>query len=1082
MTSVTPGSAGPTYRLVRPASAPVVPDLDAQQQAVVDHAAGPLLVLAGPGTGKTTTLVEAIVRRIDEGAHPDSVLALTFSRKAAEQLRDRVAARVGRTMSASIGSTFHSFAYGLIRRYAPSELYLGPLRLLSAPEQDVVLRELLQDHPESVRWPEGLQRALGTRGFAREVHAVLSRAREKGLDGEELHRLGEENGLPEFVAAGLFLEQYLTILDERAAVDYADLIRRATIEATVHRDELRAQYAHVFVDEYQDTDSGQVALLQALAGDGRPLVVVGDPHQSIYAFRGAEVRGILDFPTAFPQADGSPADVVALDTTRRFGPRILTAAQRVAGRIGLPGSIPEAAREAFLAPQAVAGEHGEGRVVVTTFDTDRGEAEHLADLLRRAHLEDGIPWDQMAVLVRSGRQSIPPLRRSLGAAGVPVEVASDEVPLVRDPAALPLIDALRVVLNLENDDPDHVDHIDAARAEALLTGPLGGLDAGDVRRLARELRQREKEAAHAEERLPLSSRELVRRAVLDVATLDGLSGAEVERARAVGTLVRTTRAQVDEGATAEELLWTLWSGTSWPRRLRAQVENGGGGARRAHRDLDSICALFEAAARAEETRDHVGAREFLATLVAQQIPADTLAERAARGAAVRLLTAHRAKGLEWRLVIVAHVQQDGWPDLRRRASILGADRIGTDGLVPPTSVRELLVEERRLFYVACTRARERLVVTAVASRDDDGDQPSRFLDELGVTVGTVEGRPPRTLSLAGIVAELRRTVTDPDSSPALREAAARRLARLAGESTDGRSLVPMADPSTWWGTRAASRSARPVREPDQPVPVSASIVEHVEVCPTQWFLAREAGGVARQHQSANLGEMVHALAQRVATGELTPGADGVEELMGHVEKVWDRLEFRTPWAKARELDRIRSAIGRFLEWHHDNPREVVGIEAKFRAVVELPDGEQVALGGYADRLELDADGRVVVVDLKTGRTKPTDKSVLTNVQLGLYQLAVDHGGADETLGSAAAAGGAELLHVGLTGDDEHATVQRQPPAEDDGPERAALAERLGRAASLLRSETFPAIAGTHCRDCDFVPICPIKSAGSVVRS
>jgi superfamily I DNA/RNA helicase/RecB family exonuclease len=1071
--------------LVRPSATTVVPELDEQQRRVVDHSGGPLLVLAGPGTGKTTTLVEAIVRRIEEGAHPDSILALTFSRKAAEQLRDRVAARVGRTMpsgSATIGSTFHSFAYGLVRRYAPSELYLGPLRLLSAPEQDVVLRELLQDHPESVRWPEGLQRALGTRGFAREVHAVLSRAREKGLDGDALLQLGEEHGLPELVAAGRFLEQYLTILDERAAVDYADLIRRATIEATVHRDELRSTYSHVFVDEYQDTDSGQVALLQALAGGGRSLVVVGDPHQSIYAFRGAEVRGILDFPTEFPRADGTSAEVVALATTRRFGPRILTAAQRVAGRIGLPGSIPEAARAAFLAPQAAAGEHGDGRVVVTTFDTDRGEAEHLADLLRRAHLEDGVPWDQMAVLVRSGRTSIPPLRRSLGAAGVPVEVASDELPLVRDPAALPLIDGLRVVLNLDNDDPDHVDHIDSARAEALLTGPLGGLDAGDVRRLARRLRQREKDAAHAEERLPLPSRELVRRAVVDVATLDGLEGPEVERARAVGRLVGSTRDQLDQGATAEELLWTLWSGTSWPRRLRSRAEAGGGGARRAHRDLDSICALFEAAARAEETRDHVGAREFLATLVAQQIPADTLAERGARGAAVRLLTAHRAKGLEWRLVVVAHVQQDGWPDLRRRASILGADRIGTDGLVPPTSVRELLLEERRLFYVACTRARERLVVTAVASRDDDGEQPSRFLDELGVTVGAVEGRPPRTLSLGGIVAELRRTVTDPEASPALRDAAARRLARLASESTsDGRSLVPMADPSTWWGTRAATRSVRPVRDPDQPVPVSASIVEHVEVCPTQWFLAREAGGVARQHQSANLGEMVHALAQRVATGELTPGPDGVDELMVHVEKVWDRLEFRTPWAKARELDRIRTALARFLAWHHDNPREVVGVEAPFRAVVELPGGERVALGGFADRLELDADGRVVVVDLKTGRTKPSDKSVLTNVQLGLYQLAVDRGGADETLGRSAAAGGAELLHVGLTGDDPHATVQRQGEHADDGPEREALRERLGRAAALLRGETFPAIAGPHCRDCDFVPICPIKSAGSVVR-
>ena len=94
----------------------------------------------------------------------------------------------------------------------------------------------------------------------------------------------------------------------------------------------------------------------------------------------------------------------------------------------------------------------------------------------------------MAVLVRSGRTSIPPLRRALGAAGVPVEVASDEVPLVRDPAVLPLLDALRAVVNLDNDDVDHVDHIDPARAEALLLSPLGGLDAGDVRRLARQLR------------------------------------------------------------------------------------------------------------------------------------------------------------------------------------------------------------------------------------------------------------------------------------------------------------------------------------------------------------------------------------------------------------------------------------------------------------------------------------------------------------------------------------------------------------------------------------------------------------------
>ena len=195
-------SSGPTtYRLVRPAAPAAAPVLDDDQQRVVDHPGGPLLVLAGPGTGKTTTLVEAIARRIEGGASPDSVLALTFSRKAAEQLRDRVTARLGRTTGAAMCATIHSFAYGLIRRYAPRELYNAPLRLLSAPEQDVVLRELLRPHAESVPWPESFDRALETRGFAREVQMVLSRAREKGMDGAALAALGREHDLPAYVAA-----------------------------------------------------------------------------------------------------------------------------------------------------------------------------------------------------------------------------------------------------------------------------------------------------------------------------------------------------------------------------------------------------------------------------------------------------------------------------------------------------------------------------------------------------------------------------------------------------------------------------------------------------------------------------------------------------------------------------------------------------------------------------------------------------------------------------------------------------------------------------------------------------------------
>jgi CRISPR/Cas system-associated exonuclease Cas4 (RecB family) len=364
---------------------------------------------------------------------------------------------------------------------------------------------------------------------------------------------------------------------------------------------------------------------------------------------------------------------------------------------------------------------------------------------------------------------------------------------------------------------------------------------------------------------------------------------------------------------------------------------------------------------------------------------------------------------------------------------------------------------------------------------DDGEQPSRFLGELGVTVTHVKGRPARPLSLAGLVSELRRTVTDPDTSPPLRDAAARRLARLRGERVGPRQLVPQADPATWWGTRSASTSTRPVRDPERPVPVSASVLDSVMVCPAQWFLRDEAGGVERAHQEANVGQLVHALAERVASGELTSGPGDVDELMTHVDAVWDRLHFRTPWSKAREHARVRRALTRFLEWHYGDKRELVDVESRFSTVVDLPDGEQVELTGYADRIERDADGRLVVVDLKTGRSMPTNKSVQTHRQLGLYQYAVDSGALDEKVddGEHHVAGGAELVQLGSL-DDGPAVVQEQPAVADDGPEREALRAELGMAAQMVRAEVFPAVPSQVCRDCAFVPICPAKSAGSVL--
>jgi superfamily I DNA/RNA helicase/RecB family exonuclease len=1052
--------------------------LDRAQRAVVEHGGGPMLVLAGPGTGKTTTLVEAVVDRIDRrGADPASVLVLTFSRRAAEQLRDRITARLQRTVSASMASTFHSFAYGLVRAYQPADLYEQPLRLLSAAEQDVVMRQLLTDEAESIRWPESLARALGTFGFAAEVRAVLGRAREKGIDSLGLELLAGVEGRDEWRAAARFLEQYLTVLDNASALDYPELIYRAVLlaERADVRSELRAKYQHVFVDEYQDTDPSQVRLLRAIAGDGRDLVVAGDPDQSIYAFRGAEVRGILEFPRQFPQQSGAPAPTVALETTRRFGPSLLAASRAVAARIPAAGAVASEVVQTFRRPTAADDGATSGRIDVRCYDTERAEFEHLADELRRAHLVDGVGWSDMAVLVRSGRSMIPPLRRALAAAGVPVEVASDDTPLVREPAVLPLLDALRVVVNFRNDDPGHPDYIDAPRAESLLLSPLGELDAVELRALARRLRMRDRLDTTEPEHSGRSSGELVRDALLQPSMLDDVDGDASGKAAALGRLLAHAREQVESDATAEDVLWTLWSSTPWPAKLRASVDAGGSRARLAHRDLDAVCALFDVAARAEEQRGHTSVANFLDALSAQQIPADTLADRGVRGSAVRLLTAHRSKGLEWRLVVVAHVQEGSWPDLRRRTTLLQADRIAADGVLPPTTTQSLLAEERRLFYVACTRARERLLVTAVRSPDDDGEQPSRLLDELGVAIDDVRGRPDRPLSLAGVIAELRRAVADDARTPALRAAAAERLAMLATAEHRGRRLAPSAHPATWWGTRSRTASDRPLRPTDEPISMSATTLESVLACPTRWFLAHEAGGERETSASQGFGLVVHALADRIGKGELS----GADDLMALVDEVWGRLTFRTPWSGAKERAEIQAALDRFVRWQaRVGAREVLATERRLSADVTLPDGQVVRLVGYADRLEVDADGTVVVVDLKTGKYPPLDKDLPTNPQLGLYQYAVNHGAVDDLVPDARS-GGAELLQLRKEVKGE-VKVQRQPPQESDDSGRTAVETQLIEAVGVLRSERLVARAGPHCEQCDFHGVCPIKGTGTVL--
>ncbi|MFI6598751.1 ATP-dependent helicase [Nonomuraea sp. NPDC050536] len=1062
--------SGQTWRLVRRGDGgPVAPPvLDAYQRAVVEHQSGPLLVLAGPGTGKTTTIVESVVDRIERrGVDPERVLILTFSRKAAGELRERVTGRLRRTTRTPLALTFHSYAYALLRREAVLAAEPPP-RLLTGPEQLLEIRRLLHGELEdgALDWPLSLREPLKTRGFAEELRDFLSRAAEQGIESRRLVELGLEYGRPDWVAAGRFSTRYQDRfdLDPEPSLDYAELIRAAAgllADPEARRRE-RASVDVVFVDEYQDTDPAQELLLQQLAGDGRDLVAVGDPDQSIYGFRGADVRGIQKFRERFRTVDGRDAPVLALRVCRRSGSGLLEASRRVASRLpAAPGAA--AHRDLLPLPEADSGE-----VRVLLADSVSQEAAVVADTLRRAHLIDGVPWHRMAVLVRSATRQVPLLRRALVSAGVPTMVAGDEVPIAQEPGVRPLLTVLRVAL-----DPAALDE---GVAEELLTGPLGGTDMIGVRRLRRALKIAENEAASLEEvpedAVPgvgrdgvRSSGELLVAAVRDPRGLARIEGHVALPAERVGKLLAAAREALELQGTAEDVLWAVWHASGLAERWTEMSLSGGARGAQADRDLDAVVALFDHAARFVDRMPKAGPEVFLDDLASQEIPGDTLAERAPDGDAVRVLTAHRSKGLEWDVVVVAGVQEGSWPDLRLRGSMLGADDLVelAEGAKPNSAslASKLLAEERRLFYVAATRARKRLVVTAVGGEDTD-ERPSRFLSELmpgAVENATVDDRA-RWLNMSALVADLRSAVTDPTKSAKVRQKAAQQLAKLAAAGVQG------AHPNDWYALTPISDD-RPLSWPDDTVRISPSAVESFTKCGLRWLL-ETAVGAAGTSTAQGLGNVIHALAVLAATD--LPS----EDLLGRrLDEIWNELDFGGVWFNRKQRQVAEQMIAKFLRWHKENPRELVALEEAFVAKFR----DNVEIRGRVDRVERDSQNRAVIIDLKTGSSKPKSGDLDHHPQLGVYQLAAllgafaRHGMTEP--------GGAALVQLGKAGGKNDALEQKQGALADDADPKWAES-LVDTVATGMSGPFFQAKVNDGCRTCAAKASCPVNDNGGQV--
>jgi superfamily I DNA/RNA helicase/RecB family exonuclease len=1090
--------------LVRGAGADVAPvALDAKQRSVVAHTYGPLLVIGGPGTGKTTTLVEAVAARVAEGTDPAEVLVLTFGRKASAALRDRIEARIGtqptgqvdagvpatstRVMSEPVVRTLPAYAFGLLRLAAAQRGEPAP-RLLTGAEQDAVIRELLAAPDAPDRWPVGLRQAVRTRAFAAQLRDLLLRAAERGIGPRRLAELGRAHDRPDWVAAADFLTEYRNVLALRdastrgsVAYDQAELVRSATLLLTEDPELLEAERArcrYVYVDELADTDPAQIELLGLVAGGGTHIVGFADPDSATFAFRGGDPTGVRDFTERFRTATGEQAPQVTLDTSYRSTMELLAASRRVAARLRGP-----AAHRGLTAAT-----DGPSIVDVCTLRSATSESAYIAHRLREAHLHEGIPWSRMAVVVRSLRHHHAALRRALTQAGVPVTTGAEDTALATQPAIAPLLTLIRCALGLSP--------LDEGTAVDLLHSPFGGADPFGERRLRQVLRANDPSRP---------SGELLVEALQQPAVLSLVDQHWVKPARNVASLLATARtAAARPSATAEDVLWEVWRASGLADRWAGASARGGRRGATADRDLDAVLVLFDAAARFTDRLPGARIEVFLDYLAEQQLPSDTLAVAADRGETVRLLTAHAAKGLEWDLVVVAGVQEGVWPDLRLRGSVLGSERlvdVAAERALPEgrasaaAQVSALLDEERRLFYVAATRARRSLIVTAVdpSGTGSGGDeQPSRFLTELvaaSVEVsadeterrsvaredlesveesqGVPTGELHRPITLPALVAELRIVVTDPARPPALRRAAAAQLAGLAAAG------VPGADPDQWWGVRPLSDD-RPLVGAGEVVRVSPSTVDSSLRCGLRWLLERHGGNnppTAKQ----TIGNLVHGAAMLLAEASVREAAPTVRS---YVDERFDQIEVEARWLRGKERTRAEHMVDKLLSWLAENPREQVAVERDF--AVRLPPDEgsgdrTVEIRGRVDRLERDAKARLVVVDLKTGSSAPSEADVAVHPQLAAYQVAVEAGG----FGVGEASGGAEIVAVGT--DSVKPAIRTQPPLqESDDP---GWAEELVRsAAAAMAASTFRAVVNDSCPYCAVRTSCPISGKGRQVPS
>jgi DNA helicase II / ATP-dependent DNA helicase PcrA len=648
----------------------LISSLNPEQQEAVVQTDGPLLILAGAGSGKTRVIAHRIAHIVSSGiAESDRVLAVTFTNKAAGEMRSRVEALLGVDCRQMWISTFHALCARLLRREAPHIGLTRDFVIYDSTDQLTVVKQALRE--------------LGIDDSATQPRQVLSRishAKNRMEGPEAFAATGAWN--PRDQQVGAIYAKYLAALKDANALDFDDLLLK-TVELFETSEQVRERYSrkfqYVMVDEYQDTNRPQYLLVQRLAGHHRNLCVVGDPDQSIYKWRGADLRNILDFEHDFPEVR-----TVKLERNYRSTQVILDAASAVIAQ-----------NRNRKEKRLYTDRKGGARILYYRAGDDLDEAEYIARSARTALHDD--PENTVAILYRTNAQSRTvedALRRSGTAYKIIGGVRFYERKEIKDTLAY-----LRLILNPHDDvSLRRVINVPARGIGKGVMESLEGVDLGDA----------------GEELPPLLAglQPVASNNSLWAKLVHGVdSKAFTPRAAAALTAFRDLLASLTAMAGGEAsvsiALGKVLDQSGYLKGLREEHSE------EAESRIENLMELVSAAREYETRTVEPSLPGFVDQL---SLLSDVDEEAGSKHARVLMMTMHSAKGLEFPVVVIAGLEEGLFPHSR------SADDEAE------------LEEERRLCYVGITRAERRLVLTSAARRRVFGEyqssQPSRFIDEI----------------------------------------------------------------------------------------------------------------------------------------------------------------------------------------------------------------------------------------------------------------------------------------------------------------------------------------------------------------